>query len=236
MQGRPEIWNSTPVPYGADTNELIRLARGPIPDCWAAFVALAYSRDAAALVFLRECTESSDPHVRRIAVEAIGVHEDGASLAPVILKLIQDSHPPVVRSACEAAGQKRLVQTHDAVAGLLDSPDAATRRVAVRTVRLLWVAADFARVLHTFTSDSDPDVRKEAAWTLRRTASASTWRQLFETWHADTLPRHRGWAAELAGAFGDTELLPRLRGLTSDVDGHVRHRAAQAARDIQERT
>jgi HEAT repeat protein len=232
MQNRPEIWNSVPVPYSTPASELIRLARGPSPDCWAAFVALAHSRDESALAFLRESAGSTDPHVRRVAVEAMGVHQDGASLAPVVTKLIQDTHPAVVRSACEAAGRQRLLQAHDAVALLLDSSDGATRRVAAQTLRSLWLETDLARLIQTVTSDSDPEVRKEAAWTLRATATAATWRQLFEVWYADSLARHRGWAAELAGAFGDSEVLLVLGSLANDVDGHVRRQAAQAMREI----
>ena len=235
MENRPQIWNSVPVPYGADAQELIRLAGGPAPDRWAAFVALAHSGEDSALVFLRESAESSDPHVRRIAAEAIAVHQDGSNLAHAIMKLLYDSHPEVVRSACEAAGRLRLTKAHDPVARLLDSPDRATRRTAARVLRSLWIDTDFARLLQTFTSDPDSEVKKEAAWTLRATASTSTWRQLFEIWQADGLPRHRGWAAELAGAYGDKEVLPPLRGLRNDVDGHVRDRAVQAIRDIEGR-
>jgi HEAT repeat protein len=202
---------------------------------WAAFVALAHSSDRSALTFLQESAGSPDPHVRRIAAEAIGVHLEGSRLVDVILTLIADSDQIVVRSACEAAGRQRLTQAHDAIVRLLDSPDASTRGVAVRTLRSLWRETDFDRVLRTFTSDHSTEVTRDAAWTLRAFASESNWQELFAIWQADVLPRHRRWAAELAGVFGDRRFLPRLERLAEDTDGHVRHQAIQAIRDLQAR-
>ncbi len=236
MQNRPEIWNGIHVPYGASVEELVRQAQGPAPARWAAFVALAHSQDEAALAFLRESAGSADPHVRRITAEAIGAHVDGARLGATILRLLGDNHHVVVRSASEAAGRHRLAQTHDAILRLLDTTNDSTRRVAVRTLRSLWIETDFDRVLRTFMSDPAPEVRKAAAWTLRAVAAPSTWQQLFEVWQADGLPRHRGWAAELAGAFGDKQVLSQLERLSTDPDGHVRHHATQAILALEART
>jgi HEAT repeat protein len=235
MRNRPELWNGIQVPYGASIEELTRLTRGPAPLRWAAFVALAYTQEESALTLLRESAEASDPHVRRIAAEAIGVHLQGPRLGTVIGRLLSDSDQVVVRSACEAAARHHLMDTHAAILGLLDTPDESTRLVAVRALRDLWIQADFGRVFQAFTSDPSSEVRKEAAWTLRAGASSSTWQELFAAWHVDAIPRHRAWAAELAAAYGDKEVLPQVRRLANDVDGHVRYRATQAARDLEAR-
>lgn len=233
MLHRPEVWNSIRVPYDSSVGDLVRLAQGTSPERWAAFVALAHSPDKSALTFLRESAGSSDPHVRRIAVEAIGAHPQGSDLSDVIVSLLADRHPVVVRSACEAAGWQRVAQAHDAIVRLLDSADASTRRVAVRTLPALWRETDFPRVLQVFTSDQSSEVKRDAAWTLRAVVSESTWQKLFGIWQADALSRHRCWAAELVGAFGDELFLPQLQTLASDIDGHVRYRAAQAIRDLE---
>ena len=235
MKNRPEIWNGIQVPYEMSVGELAQLAKSNAPGRWAAFVALAHSEHDTALAPLQESADSSDPHVRRIAVEALGVRPDGSRAAAVIIQLLADSHEVVVRSACEAASRQQLTEAHDAVLQLLNSSAESTRCVAVQTLRSLWRETDFDRVLRAFTSDSSSEVKREAAWTLQSVASESNWQQLFAIWQADALPRHRRWAAELAGTFGNSGFLTQLERLAQDVDGHVRDRATQAIRDLQAR-
>jgi hypothetical protein len=86
---------------------------------------------------------------------------------------------------------------------------------------------DFAPVFRLPLSDPSPAVRRDAAWTLRRTACAETWRELFEAWKGDQLPRHRLWACELAGEHGDESVGVELRALARDRDGHVRKAVAR---------
>ena len=235
MQNRPEVWNGVQVPYGATVEELAHLVDGPIPARWAAFVALAHTHGEPALAVLRASAESPDPHVRRIAVEAIGIHPEGNRLDAVLCRLLSDAHGTVVRSACEAAAVKRVTAAHDSILRLIDAGEESTRVVSLRALRTLWQESDFDRVFRAFSSDGSTDVRKEAAWTLQSNASPATWRRLFEVWRADSLPRHRGWACDLASAYGDSDVLADLRGLVNDIDGHVRERAAQAVRDLETR-
>ena len=235
VQNRPTTWNGIEVPYGASVDQLAALVRGATPVRWAAFVALAHAPEESALAVLSESVRSSDPHVRRSAVEAIGVHAEGRRLSAQVCSLLSDTHDFVVRSACEAAAHHHLTDAHDAVLALLDAKPESSRETALQALRELWQDADFTRVLRAFTSETSTAVRKEAAWTLRSTASASTWRQLFALWSGDALPRHRGWACELAALYGSREVLTDLERLTRDVDGHVRDKAAQAVRDIEAR-
>jgi hypothetical protein len=235
MENRPTVWNGTEVPYGVSVAELAERIHGPAPARWAAFVALAHAPGASALAVLQDSAGSPDAHVRRIAVEAIGVHAEGSRLGTVVRSLLSDRDPVVVRAACEAAGRQHLVDAHDSIARLLDADDASTRAAAVRALRELWRKGDFERVFRVFTSDASDAVRKEAAWTLRSVTSAADWRTLFGVWQVDPLPRHRKWACELAAEFGGRLELPALHHLTGDVDGHVRDHAAQALREFEAR-
>jgi HEAT repeat protein len=232
MQNRPATWNGLQVPYGASVEELERSVSGPIPARWAAFVALAHTAGERALAVLRESAHSSDPHARRAAVEAIGVHPEGGRAGDIMCRLLADTHDFVVRSACEAAARQQVAEAHDAILRLLDDEDESTRATALLALRELWKDTDFDRVFRVFASDMSTKAQKEAAWTLRSIASPSTWRQLFEVWRADSLPRHRQWACELAAAFGGREVLPDLGRLSNDVDGHVRESAVLAVRQV----
>jgi HEAT repeat protein len=235
MQNRPEVWNGVQVPYGATVEELAHLVDGPVPARWAAFVALAYTPGEPALAVLRASAESPDPHLRRIAVEAIGIHPEGNRLDAVLCRLLSDAHGAVVRSAIEAAAVKRVIAAHDSILRLIDAGEESTRVVSLRALRALWQETDFDRVFRAFSSDASTDVRKQAAWTLRSNASRSTWRQLFEAWRADALARHREWACELASAYGSSDVLADLLRLVNDADGHVRERATHAIRDLETR-
>ena len=83
---------------------------------------------------MQDSARSPHPNVRRIAVEAIGIHPQGARLASAIRTLLTDPSPVVVRSACEAAARQRVVDAHDRVRRRLDIN-------VVRTVHVAGVAA-----------------------------------------------------------------------------------------------
>ena len=140
--------------------------------------------------------------MRRIAVEAIGVHPEGNRLDAVLCRLLSDAHGAVVRSAIEAAAVKRVIAAHDSILRLVDAGEESTRVVSLRSLRALWQEPDFDLVFRAFSSDASTDVRKQAAWTLRSNASRATWRRLFEAWRADALPRHREWDDTGAGRRG----------------------------------
>ena len=178
MQNRPTHWNGVEVPYGTSVTELASLVQGPAPARWAAFVALAHTPGEPALAILAEHARSPDPHVRRMAVEAIGVHPDGRHMDAVVCSLLLDTHDFVARSACEAAARHRLAAAHDPIVKLLDARTESTRVAGLRALRELWRDADFERVFHAFTSETSADARSEAAWTLRLTAAESTWHRL----------------------------------------------------------
>ena len=69
----------------------------------------AHMPGEAALAVLRDSAQSPDPHVRRIAVEAIGIPSGRKSFGRRGVPLLSDAHGAVVRSACEAAAARRVM-------------------------------------------------------------------------------------------------------------------------------
>jgi len=191
--------------------------------------------DAEALMVLREACANSDHFIRRTAIEIIGRHPGGQALRAIVLKALADPSEYVVRTACEVVAHWRCDPAHDAVTALLRDPAHATRRSAIRAISAIWRELDFQPVFRIYTSDPDRPVRREAAWTLRERVTASDWLQLFEAFRKDDPPRHRVWACELAGKFGDSTVTSSLETLLSDCDGHVRTAAATATDTLSRR-
>jgi HEAT repeat protein len=219
--------NGLPVPRDLGVPALRALVAQGGPAVWAAIQALAERGDDASLAALAEYAGSRDEMLRRASVEAIGRHTRGRAAGSVVLRALRDASPFVVRTACHAAAATGLDEARDAVLIHLGATEASTRAAAAQSLALLAAPSDFDRVLHTSVGDSDPSVRKDAAWTLRtRCAGPDTWRRLFDVWRCDPLPRHRVWACELAAEFGGAEADELLRPFAADPDGHVRKAAA----------
>ena len=67
---------------------------------------------------------------------------------------------------------------------------------------------------------------------LHKNVDSDHWVHLFVAWSSDRVPRHRVWACELAQRFGGRSVLPALKALKADIDGHVQRAAMQAAEHI----
>jgi len=191
--------------------------------------------DAGALTALVEAAAAEDQFLRRTAIEVIGRHPHGRELCAVILGALGDRSEYVVRTACEVVAHWGLNEAHERVVALLANVSRATRRAAIRTLGAIWLDADFPLIFRIYSCASEIDVRREAAWVLRRRATSAHWRTLFEAFEKDELPRHRQWACELAESFSGPDVLPALRELSLDVDGHVRKTALQAIRTLSSR-
>ncbi len=220
--------NGIEIPYGLSVEELRQAANESESANLAAFVALAHHPDDLALDVLREKAAAKDPYVRRIAVEAIGVHTRGFLLVDVVSRLLLDPFGPVVRSACDAAASHKMIECHALIIRLLTFADEHTVEEALWALKFLWRADDFPLVLRIFRSSRIENVRKRAAWTLRAAASDENWRDLYDVWRSDSLPRHRAWACELATTFGGLDEKTELMRLSEDPDGHVRTYAIRA--------
>jgi HEAT repeat protein len=196
---------------------------------------LGSREDAGALKALAEAAAVEDQFLRRTAMDAIGRHPQGRELRTIILSAFGDPSEYVVRTACEVVAQWELNEAHELVVALLANPSKATREAAIRALGTIWVDADFPLIFRIYTNASEIDVRREAAWVLRRRVTFPHWRTLFDAFYVDELPRHRKWACELAENFSGPDILPLLSQLSSDVDGHVRKAASQAIRTLSSR-
>jgi HEAT repeat protein len=178
---------------------------------------------------------AEDQFFRRRALEVIGFHARGRELQAVVLNAICDSSEYVVRTACDVVERRELREAHDSVLALLASPSAATRQSAIRALGTIWFDIDFPPIFGLYLNDPELDVRREAAWVLRRRVHAANWQALFDVFCVDELARHRQWACEIAERFSGAEVLPVLSTLSLDIDGHVRKAALHASRTVSGR-
>jgi HEAT repeat protein len=197
---------------------------------------LASCPDAASLERLVETTTVRDQFLRRAAIEAIGHHPLGHSSVGIILRALSDPSGYVVRTACEIVGRWKLLTAHNALLPLLSNASASTRRSAIRALGSVWDQSDFSALFHLYQRDPQIAVRREAAWLLHDHAGADNWRALFDALYADPLSRHRRWACELADRFATSQILPLLRPLSADRDGHVRNAASRAIETVSARS
>jgi HEAT repeat protein len=188
--------------------------------------------DTEALEILARAAALEDQFLRRTAIETIGRHPKGRQLETTILKALGDPSEYVVRTACEVTARLELNEAHEFVVSLLTNASKSTRQTAVRTLGAIWIDADFPLMFHIYSTASQEDIRRDAAWILRRRVTCAQWRMLFDAFCVDDLPRHRQWACELAGSFSGPDLLPVLSKLALDVDGHVRKAASHAIRAL----
>lgn len=208
---------------------------GRLPTTHEAIRELASRENAASLEILAGVAVVNDQFLRRTALEVIGCHPHGRKLCTVVLNALSDPSEYVVRTACQIVEEWELPESHSLLIPLLADVKGATRQSAIRALGATWIDADFSLAFNTYSRDLDADVRREAAWVLRRRVSASNWRTLFDAFSADELARHRQWACELAERFSGPEILPVLSRLSSDPDGHVRKAATRAIGTVSSR-
>jgi HEAT repeat protein len=232
MAARPEYVNAVPIPYGLHAAALEALVESDARERWAALIALGHDPSSEALAALIRAARHSDPHIRRAGIEALALHVRGREAGQIAIDGLEDVSMTVVRTACETVAALGLQAAHSRILRLLRDPAPATRQAAIRALDSLWTPEDFAIVLALFLEERDAATRKETAWILRSHVTTSTWRRLFEAWRTDDVHRHRLWACELAGQFGEPDILPALRELERDQDGLVRRTAEQAARRL----
>lgn len=224
----PQIWNGEPVPSGLTVAELRSLVQGTGDRRWAAIIALANKPGQETRDALVEFLRSSDPLVRRFAVEAVGNYSCDPNAAELVAPLLYDTNDLVVRTAIGAAANLRLMAVHARIADLINHIDESMKMAAINALESLWQPSDFDAVFERYCKDRSDAVRKQAAMALRNHVTAQQWRVVFEAFRHDPLPRHRVWACELAATFGDKTHGPALDALLDDPDGHAR-RAAQLA-------
>jgi hypothetical protein len=229
---RPRTWHDVPIPYDAPIADLRAALKQPGPKAWVAILALAEKPDTDALTALIELSRSSDANLRRAAVEGIRMHRSGQMAFEAICQALHDRDSFVVRAAIEAAGSLRLRPAHERVLGWLTASEELTRLSALRALEVLWQSSDFEAVFDRYLHDPSHSVRKEAAWTIHKNVGVENWERVFSVWSRDELPRHRTWACQLAGSFGDRAVLSALQKLRADHNGHVRCAAEHAVEQL----
>jgi HEAT repeat protein len=194
-------------------------------------MALGHHPSEEALSVLEEFAQSGDWQYRRAAAEAIGMHGLGRNSGNLLITLLRDKSPYVVRSACEAVSRLQMHEAHDFILHLVQSKDPATRGAAIQALSTFWKSSDSIALLDIFQADPTTEARYSAAWALRANADQENWKALFRVWKSDRLHRHRIWACELVGEYGDASFQRELEPLLEDPDGHVR-KAAHRALDL----
>lgn len=210
----------------------ISLPDGQLPLTHEIIRELEFHGDAGTLNALAQAAASDDQFLRRTAIEVIGRHPRGRELRTIILRAFDDSSEYVVRTACDVVAQWGLNEAHKFVVALLANASKATRRSAIRALETLWIEADFPLIFDIYSRASEIEIRREAAWVLRRRVTCADWRTLFDAFYVDEFARHREWACELAETFSGREILPMLSQLSMHVNGHVRKAASQAIQTL----
>ncbi len=134
---------------------------------------LGLEEDAGALNALAEAATLKDEFIQRTAMETIGRHPQGRELRAVILNALRDPSEYLVRTACEVVAQWELNEAHEFVVALLENPFKATRQTAINTLGSIWIDADFPLIFRIYTSASEVDIRREAAWVFTATSFAA---------------------------------------------------------------
>lgn len=232
---RPQEVSGVEVPYALSLKELQALITSDVTRRWAAMVALAHSENPGAVQALRDLASAPDAHVRRFALELLGRKDGDAMLTELVLKGLGDPDEHVVRTALHAAGNHSIVEARPAVLHSLVHGTPSTRQVALTALETIAQAEDFDTLVSTFKSDPSIEVRRASGWTLFKRRTSNLAPRLFALWHADPLPRHRGWACRLATEFPSAEFGERLLALSLDLDGHVRKAAKLALRALAQR-
>ena len=232
MTTRPSSYNGVPIPYDDEINDLRQRVKATGPEAWAACLALGYKTDKAAFEVLEELAVSDDWRYRRAAIEAMATHHLALTRTAFFCACLTDPSPYVVRTACKVVAELKLEDACDSLRKLVHSDAGNTRIAALIALKELWQPSDFDLVLSMFQKDVSEQVRREAAWTLRSNADKSNWESLFEVWRTDPLHRHRIWACELAGKFGDRSHAKILQVMLKDTDGHVRAAADHTLQEL----
>ncbi len=185
---------------------------------------------------LLDLLDDKDAFIRRAALGELCRRGPSQDAQQALLAAFTDSSGYVKRTAADIATGWQYAAAHDRLVDLLTDPEDHTRIEALRAMCTLGVEADIPVLTALYDRDTALEARRMAAWALQVVAGPTTWAPIFERFTRDTeTDRHRVWAAEIAGRFGDAACLPALALLAADADGHVRGAAERAAETIRAR-
>jgi hypothetical protein len=201
-------------------------------ELWGIARVLADDPSAECIAGLQELAASPDIERRRAAIRSLGENPSGRNASSVVIAALADQAFQVVWAAVEAAADLGLIEANESIVSLLEN-SGPLQRPAVEALAEIWLPENFGPTLKLFRKTTDDATRKRAAWTLRQCATAEEWKELFDTWSIDDVPRHRVWSCELAGQFGGQKDIETVAHLENDVDGHVRRAASEAMRQLR---
>lgn len=221
------------APYEASVNELLQIIDDAKPgERWAASYALSKKDVILPKDIIDHLFSSSDVDTKRSVVNMIGNHKFGIEYKSIVLDALIDKNEVLRRTACGAARELKLLEANDAIISMLKSPSLAAKTDALRALEIVWREDNFDIIFDVYSSETDIELTKRAAWVLYCNANKSNWRKMFDYWKIDNINRHRLWSCKIAGKYGSLENIDDLNTLCNDKDGHVRKAAKNAIAQI----
>ena len=172
-------------------------------------------------------TSDRDPAVREMAAWSLAEAGDDAAATAALAKALRTDKDPKVRStATWALGEVGDADAVAALAGLLDSPDAATRELAAWSIGNCGPSKAPAPLV-ALLRDRERDVRLSAAWALYQIEDGSAAGAVESAYQRETDPEVRTGLIRALGVMGDSAV-GALERLVSSRDTAVRSIAITA--------
>ena len=225
---RPPILNGTLIPYDSSVKELTAQLEYADSRAWAAIAALGFKDDLASLDLLVQLLTHRDWSYRYSAVLAIKNHAKVNVVLHIVRSLLHDASQYVVRAACSILAELKDYGCRDSIIRLLSTSERDTRLSALSSLKELWAPSDIDLVISIYHSDNDEMVHRAAGFIMWENSNENNWQRLLNCFWNDPLPRHRLWACQLIGKFGDFHDHPQLVALLDNKDGHIRKAANKA--------
>jgi HEAT repeat protein len=229
MKRFPDKINGIVVPYEKDINELKSMLKEEMPYYSVACIALAHKSDIDSLNLLAEYLYDKDWCRRRMAIEGLGYHPMGYLQADNLIKFLSDKSSYVIKAALESIRVHSINKAREKVLDLIKANDEEIRKEAIACLSSIGREEDIKQIIQLFIKDSSKLVRDEAAWFMRQKSDNNNWNISVRLLKESSLARHRVWACELIGIYGDKEDTELLNQLKLDKDGHVRKVACKVA-------
>jgi HEAT repeat protein len=225
MKRFPENVNGIVVPYEKDISELKSMLKEDLPYYSVACIALAHKSNIDSLNLLAECLSNKDWCRRRMAIEALACHPMGYLQSDKLINLLNDKSRYVIKATLEAIIVHSINKARDKVLDLIKSSDEEIRKEAIACLHSIGSEVDTKQIIELFIKERSKLVRDEAAWFIRQKSDNNTWSISVGLLKESNLARHRVWACELIGIYGDKEDIQLLNQLKNDKDGHVKKAA-----------
>ncbi len=228
MKRFPEQINGIVVPYEKDISELKDMLKEEMPYYSVACIALAYKSSIDSLNSLVEYLSNNDWCIRRMAIEALGYHSMGYLQADNLIKFLSDKSSYVIKATLEVIKVHSVNKARGKVLDLIKTGDEEIRKEAIACLLSISSEEDIKQIIQLFIKERSKLVKDEAACFIRQKLDNNNWSISVRLLKESNLARHRVWACELIGIYGDKKDIELLNQLKNDKDGHVRKAAFKA--------